>query len=1317
MPHAGHKYKTWVSVQKVNKPVKEFDAEPAVWKEVYQLRVSINTPSATEDVSSGEQVTDRLRHHVRMRWMPDIDATYRLHILGTQRFLNIEQVLDYKQQRKYLDLICVENPINVKPDPPGPEPPDYPTVPCANCTNNSGESLPGTMRKHIRVDLQGMVNSAQAGDDDYADYLNRTHEFVMDGCTGSIQNTAEFTHPVTLELEYNGGWELTITINDQVLNAPTVSTNGDCDVQTAWLPFIEIGGDYVDAAAASGLANVQGPLATMKAEPTLNPANAKITLRSAPQHLGNTVTEKLEVYKSGELAGSLTLPLFGNRADLSRWQGQEIELRYTVTEGQVTSQARATVTVAAWSVQLTVNRASPPSSTNFHSITAAIGALTPGGLIEVQGDGARYQCWNPDQEPGRIPFGPPTYPTQHCTIRGVGATKPVIDGNMGNATQNGTVLMSRGFNQVLENIDIEFGYIGALFQDLPAIDNTIRNVEVRSGRGIGIQVNGSTACTFDRCTAKNQANWGQDGVGFYVDGNATDIVAGKCLSDTNRDGYSIRKSLRTRLLDCVSTDVSRQGALILGATHCHVIGGDYRQAGATGIQNENNSVGTVIDGVKTNNNNNSSNPGEVGIWTDDSQDTLIQRCEVSNNSAGVRSGGNGCGAMDRYQSDNTIWRFNRIRNNTKLLGGQNYGGVSFGNNDGVGFYHNTVRNNGVDNAGNRGGVHSQHTSPMIPANRDISFINNIVTETLNNSQRTARVANWRGNTLPESGKLKVQLGELLTPNSRGVHPVPLDTNIWGEQAPKYVIFFHSQFTTSVSEDIVNHAVWGFGIAVNATQQGVIGVVDIYNRTTMNVFRNQQWGKCIVDLTTDGRVINEAALVSLAPTEMRLNWTQYNASSQVRMRYLAIGGDAVERVELHKIKGRTSPGRTTYPLGSGSPWEPRSLMTFSAYASSDGNHDDGHISIGVADAPTEAKPQITNEQVSFFSQHDEPTSRCSHGQTSAFIRHHNYDTVLEEATAICECNSFHVTWQKAPPVANEHFVLAVRGPSMHIGQYKQTTVDGVAVRNLGFVPSCAMMLSSQAIGEGIEANGRMAFGAWQKSPTLQQATGCLSQDGQNSSRTARFLSQTSERTLQHYNDAKALRAECFLLDAENNGELSEVWSKVVGVEARKHILFAMGDIQRTHPAPLDSMVQVDHNVYHDPNDLQYQVGSSAAMDFETYQGLMAGQNFERSSVEADPLLNETDTPHPQSPVVNKAAPLAEIKTITGSAIEINVRSMFWPGDRIVFQDNSTAIVRRVDDLTLILDRVPPAGITPTTKLRLFVPGGTPNIGAVQTKQES
>ena len=167
---------------------------------------------------------------------------------------------------------------------------------------------------------------------------------------------------------------------------------------------------------------------------------------------------------------------------------------------------------------------------------------------------------------------------------------------------------------------------------------------------------------------------------------------------------------------------------------------------------------------------------------------------------------------------------------------------------------------------------------------------------------------------------------------------------------------------------------------------------------MRVDRNQQDGKCIVDLTTDGRVINEAALVSIAANEMVLNWTERNDSSRVRMQWMALGGDAIENVELFKVPGRTSAGRNIIATSGG--WQPRSLLTFSAYnLSVDGNHSGAHINLGACTAPTAFSPTQVNQQVSFYSEDGVTNSNVSRRHSDNFICHHNYDTVLEEVIVV------------------------------------------------------------------------------------------------------------------------------------------------------------------------------------------------------------------------------------------------------------------------------------------------------------------------------
>ena len=109
--HAGHKHKRWLLLQKLSAEPSDFEASPPTWDTVYTVRGSVDTPRAGE-VIEGQKVDSRISHKIEIRHMPNITNQWRVVIEdqkgGPKRILNIDSVIDYKDQHRYLSLMCIE---------------------------------------------------------------------------------------------------------------------------------------------------------------------------------------------------------------------------------------------------------------------------------------------------------------------------------------------------------------------------------------------------------------------------------------------------------------------------------------------------------------------------------------------------------------------------------------------------------------------------------------------------------------------------------------------------------------------------------------------------------------------------------------------------------------------------------------------------------------------------------------------------------------------------------------------------------------------------------------------------------------------------------------------------------------------------------------------------------------------------------------------------------------------------------------------------------------------------------------------------------
>jgi len=116
----GHKLKTYVKLQVLDKAVQDFDAVPAVWVDFFVGRVDIKPASQGETIE-GSRLVSPISHTVQMRWRPGVTTKMRFLIDDAtisstndytdnpdKRVLEIEQVVDVDERHRWLNIGCIE---------------------------------------------------------------------------------------------------------------------------------------------------------------------------------------------------------------------------------------------------------------------------------------------------------------------------------------------------------------------------------------------------------------------------------------------------------------------------------------------------------------------------------------------------------------------------------------------------------------------------------------------------------------------------------------------------------------------------------------------------------------------------------------------------------------------------------------------------------------------------------------------------------------------------------------------------------------------------------------------------------------------------------------------------------------------------------------------------------------------------------------------------------------------------------------------------------------------------------------------------------
>ena len=120
----GHAHKNFIRIQRIDKPVKEFDETPAKWEDHLPepgTTVASVTPTRAGEFVEGEQVSERITHKVELRWVAGVKSSMRVLLddeaissdndhkdKPDKRVLEIDSTINVKERNRDLVLLCVE---------------------------------------------------------------------------------------------------------------------------------------------------------------------------------------------------------------------------------------------------------------------------------------------------------------------------------------------------------------------------------------------------------------------------------------------------------------------------------------------------------------------------------------------------------------------------------------------------------------------------------------------------------------------------------------------------------------------------------------------------------------------------------------------------------------------------------------------------------------------------------------------------------------------------------------------------------------------------------------------------------------------------------------------------------------------------------------------------------------------------------------------------------------------------------------------------------------------------------------------------------
>jgi hypothetical protein len=503
-------------------------------------------------------------------------------------------------------------------------------------------------------------------------------------------------------------------------------------------------------------AHANAPTAALTAE--LNPLNPSINRITMSVQMNNpfaTVLSSQITVRDGPTEVVIPGPL-PPIVDLSQFAGSAtVELAFQVTDstGATSAEASQIVNVPAFTSDITVDSGEGESTTNRHSLASAISLTLPGGRVTVIDDTI---VMSQDSQPSSYPIGA----KDNITIRSVG-TRTQISGN---ETSNVIFSVAGSQNSRVEGFEFT-KTLNSIAQLNATVDGFVFwDCIADDCLHLAFYVTGATNTIVGECIGRNTrqletgpgSNGRSSGTPFFTANAAAHVLFWMDVAEDNRkDGFGVTESTtHAEMMYCLTQRNGRQGVVTKNIETLRCYECDFLENAATGAQVEAVSsfftTNVEIDSCRMLENTHFSD-GETGGWADDFKDLLIQNSVISENFlSGLR-----IDSDTGRVSERAIVRYNRIIGNGTTTSWQtgphdfrdppqndepvgNRSGIGTKGSTHVAIYGNTIQNTGHPDATVTYGFSSHPLNDGLTPDADITFLNNIVADTSQNTSGDAR---------------------------------------------------------------------------------------------------------------------------------------------------------------------------------------------------------------------------------------------------------------------------------------------------------------------------------------------------------------------------------------------------------------------------------------------------------------------------------------------------------------------------------------------------------------------------------------------------
>ena len=103
----GRKLKDWITIQKLDSPVEDFDDDPAEWVTHANVRSNV-VPVPAAEVVAGQKRNSMTRQRIELRFIEGVTTSMRVSLDNTSRVFNIDKVINVGEKNRWLWLECIE---------------------------------------------------------------------------------------------------------------------------------------------------------------------------------------------------------------------------------------------------------------------------------------------------------------------------------------------------------------------------------------------------------------------------------------------------------------------------------------------------------------------------------------------------------------------------------------------------------------------------------------------------------------------------------------------------------------------------------------------------------------------------------------------------------------------------------------------------------------------------------------------------------------------------------------------------------------------------------------------------------------------------------------------------------------------------------------------------------------------------------------------------------------------------------------------------------------------------------------------------------